>query len=434
MAQQQQPAPDDDFTDDELRELRASGEDLSFLTPAEQARLENLADFKSGVVGERGDDWTDYLPTAGATAVGMLGGGKTNLVGATLAGMGGAAGEASKQIIDVLRGNMDEVPEPGVQQLKKIITEGLVQGGYDWLGGKAMQLAKRPMRGLYEYALKPGLADARNIGGKDILEGGEELAEAGIENWILPASKRGSRRAGRLATKSKLNARQMARQSGEKVDVSDFASQVEKDQMDKVATRMADSGAATNTAPMREQVANLVANQPVQVPRPHTITPSRLSAITKYNQKQSAPAFRAAKGQFYVPPPELGSGLSVSKSIADVGKRNLDNMLGEAFTAANKNTSTLTGLKDVVAAGARRSGQGSNIAAGLMGSAAGFGSGNIKNAAIATILTKILTNPNVQGGAAIAGAKFPYGTLFSGLDAAGVTPDVRALFGQDEEE
>lgn len=102
-----------------------------------------------------GDTLTDLLPTAGAMAGGLVGAPFGGVPGVALAGLGGAAGQAGRRVIQGLRGR--QVPQ-GMDAALDIAKTGAVEGGLQAVGGVLGKgLAKGAGR-LYQAAAKPSKA------------------------------------------------------------------------------------------------------------------------------------------------------------------------------------------------------------------------------------------------------------------------------------
>ena len=135
-------------SDGALMQMFDSGEDVSFLTPAEKQRMVALASQRlegdggppsPSVMDERGmvDRAVDYLPAALSTGRGFLGGTKRTAPGAALAGLGGAGGEGLRQTVRAMQGRTDEYPDTAAGQLRRMGESGAV-GAATELGGRAV--------------------------------------------------------------------------------------------------------------------------------------------------------------------------------------------------------------------------------------------------------------------------------------------------------
>ena len=135
-------------SDGALMQMFDSGEDVSFLTPAEKQRMVALASQRlegdggppsPSVMDERGmvDRAVDYLPAALSTGMGFLGGTKRTAPGAALAGLGGAGGEGLRQTVRAMQGRTDEYPDTAAGQLRRMGESGAV-GATTELGGRAV--------------------------------------------------------------------------------------------------------------------------------------------------------------------------------------------------------------------------------------------------------------------------------------------------------
>jgi len=137
--------------------------------------------------------WTDTALDAAPTIGGLAGGvagGKTNPLGIALSGMGGAAGEAVRQIGNVARGRMDQVPSTPFAQLKQIGMEGVKQAGLEGAGRGVSGLVAGGAKMLYRGLLKPSKAVRGEFGdvAADLLKnrrlitrGGADAAETAVD-------------------------------------------------------------------------------------------------------------------------------------------------------------------------------------------------------------------------------------------------------------
>lgn len=101
------------------------------------------------------DSAVDHLSTIMASGMSLAGGGKGSPVGMALAGLGGAGGEAYRQVIRALEGRWDEVPPTMRRQAQAIIGEGVRQGGLEGFGRVFGGLFKLFGRATYRGAQKP---------------------------------------------------------------------------------------------------------------------------------------------------------------------------------------------------------------------------------------------------------------------------------------
>lgn len=98
-------------------------------------------------------------PAVGGMVGSFAGGSKLSPAGMALAGVGGAAGEAVRQVGQSLRGDFSDVPETVMGRLGKIGTEGLKQGGIEGVGRGAVTGVKTLARGVMRGAIPKGIAN-----------------------------------------------------------------------------------------------------------------------------------------------------------------------------------------------------------------------------------------------------------------------------------
>lgn len=139
---------------------------------------------------------TDSLPTAMGMAGSFLGGSKASPAGMALAGIGGAAGEAFKQVADSVRGDFSEVPETVGGRLAKIGTEGLKQAGMEGAGRGLMGLIAKPARALYRGVIPKNIQDKFSTA---------DLAQSGLDSRVVLGTKGGTARAQAAGTRANAN-------------------------------------------------------------------------------------------------------------------------------------------------------------------------------------------------------------------------------------
>jgi hypothetical protein len=202
----------DDATDEQIAEMLATidKEGPSLMAP------------KQSMV----DQLTGYLPAAGGTVGGIVGGTGGTVLGMGVGGvpgaiggatLGGGLGEALKQLIDRARG----IKAPGTmtEAAKDIGVEGGIQGAMEAGGAAASKYviapaAKAVMRGY----LKPSLAGVKIGKAREIVQ--TALDEA------LPVTKGGEERAGRLITDLNKQINGILASNPKKVDLHQVAEKV----------------------------------------------------------------------------------------------------------------------------------------------------------------------------------------------------------------
>ena len=357
-----------------------------------------------------GESIADALPTVGGMAGSLLGGSKLSPVGMALAGVGGAAGEAFKQVADSVRGDFSDVPDSVGGRLRKIAGEGLKQGGIEGLG-RGMGAAIRPVaKTIYGLALRPSKALARDAGGGKLLQGTKRIIDQGFNDNVMPSSL-GMSRAGRLVGESAEEATQIAARSPHTVSTQRVMQRATDEQAKRSATELADAGIAPKTDQIAQQIGNVVDANAADIPM------SQLLTIRRGAEKVAAPAFKAAK----LPggaPVTTGSPASVARSISGAAKGTLDDVLGQGFRDVNKRTQARMTVKQAVDEAANRPNMLTNLLAGGVGLGSVVSSGDPAEALKTAALMRLLFSPTAQGAAALGIGKAPYAQLFRAAEFA----------------
>lgn len=347
---------------------------------------------------------TDALPTVGGMAGSFLGGSKMSPVGMALAGVGGAAGEAFKQVADSVRGDFSDVPDTVGGRLRKIAGEGLKQGGIEGLGRGVGAMIRPAAKTIYGLALRPSKALARDAGGGKLLQGTRRIVEQGFNDNVMPSAL-GMSRAGRLVGESAEEATQIAARSPHKVSTQRVMQRATDEQARRSATELADAGITPKTDQIATQIGNVVDANAADIPM------SQLLTIRRGAEKVAAPAFKAAK----LPggaPVTTGSPASVARSISGAAKGTLDDVLGQGFRDVNKRTQARMSVKQAVDDAASRPNMLTNLLAGGVGLGSGVSSGDPAEALKTAALMRLIFSPTAQGAAALALGKAPYAQLF----------------------
>lgn len=125
---------------------------------------------------------TSSLPTAMGMAGSLIGGSKASPVGMALAGVGGAAGEAYRQVADSLRGDFSNVPDTVGGRLMQIGTEGAKQAGLEG-GGRVLGAGLKAIAApIYKAAIPKAIQDKF---------GDAALAAEGLANKVWLGTKGG---------------------------------------------------------------------------------------------------------------------------------------------------------------------------------------------------------------------------------------------------
>lgn len=345
---------------------------------------------------------TSSLPTAGAMAASMLGGSRATPIGMALAGVGGAAGEAYRQVADSIRGDFADVPDTVMGRLKKIGQTGLEQAGME-LGGRAMGAVMQPIaKTLYGLALRPSKALMRDAGGGKLLQGAKRIVNQGYADNVMPSGL-GTSKAGRLVTESAQDATALAAKSPTTVKTARVLSRATQDQGQRAAKELATSGITPKATQVAEQIAN------IEKANPADLSMAELLKIRRGAEDVAAPVFKAAKMPGGAGRVATGSEASVARSVSGAAKQTLDDVLGEPFKAVNRRTQARMAVKQAVDEAAARP----NMLANLLAGGAGVASsgGDPIEAAKRALMLRVMFSPTALGGTALAIGKAPYAQL-----------------------
>jgi hypothetical protein len=327
-------------------------------------------------------------------------------VGLAFAGMGGAGGEALKQVADTLRGDMADVPAPGWPQLKKILTEGAKQAGYEAAGRGVGAVGK----GIYLSALRPALSTARAAGGMGrgaALRGYDRLAQQGVDDLVLPSSL-GTGRAASKAAESKAAVEGIAAASPKTARTIEIARGAHADQAARAA-KQSTVGVQPNLTATTEQLRHMVASNP------HDLSMAQLLKLRQEADAVARPAFDAMR----IPggmAPKVGSEASVARSVGDTARTRLNTDLGATFTQANQTKMLRDKLAEAVNAAAARSHGTSDTLQGIAGVGSAMATGDPLKGLSAWALLRLLSSPNARGAVGIATARAPSAQILRAVD------------------
>lgn len=359
--------------------------------------------------------WTDALPMAGGMAGSLVGGSKLSPVGMMLAGVGGAAGEAFRQVADSVRGDFSNVPETVGGRLKKIAGEGMKQGGIEGVGRVAGAAIRPVAKALYGVALRPSKALMRDAGGGKLVQGAKRIIDQGFTDNVMPSGV-GVGRAGALVKNSADEATQMAAKSPATASTARVMQRATDEQARRSADELVNAGIAPKTDQIATQIGNVIdSNAP-------NVSMSDLLKIRRGAEDVAAPAFKAAK----LPggaPIETGSRASVARSISGAAKGTLDDVLGEPFKAVNRRTQGRMAVRQAVEDAAARPNMLTNLLAGGVGLGSAANSGDPAEAIKQAGLMRLLFSPTAQGAAALGIGKAPYAQLFRAAQLAQLGQD-----------
>lgn len=356
-----------------------------------------------------GESITDALPYVGGMAGSLIGGSRLSPVGMALAGVGGAAGEAFKQVGDSIRGDFSDVPETVGGRLQQIASTGLRQAGIEGVG-RGVGAAVQPVaKTIYGLALRPSKKLMRDAGGGKLLQGLRRIIKQGYDDNVMPSGM-GVARAGRLVQESRDQATQVAAQSPHQVVTSRVMQRATDDQARRSAGELATAGVTPRTEAVSSQMGNLLGANP------ELVSMSQLLKIRRGAEDVAAPVFQAAKlpgGPGRVAP---GSEASVARSISGAAKSTLDDVLGRSFKNINSRTQARMAVKKAVDDASSRPNMLTNLLAGSAGVASS--SGDLAEAAKRAALIRALFSPSAMGAAALSVGKAPYAQLVRAWDVA----------------
>lgn len=365
---------------------------LSTLQPAQAAPAEK----------GWGETISEALPTVGGMAGSLLGGSKMSPVGMALAGVGGAAGEAFKQVADSVRGDFSDVPETVMGRLQKIAGEGIKQGGLE-AGGRVIGAAVQPVaKALYGLALRPSKALMRDAGGGKLLKGVRRIVDQGYGDNVMPSGM-GVGRADRLVKASVNEATQIAARSPQKVSTQRVMQRATDDQAKRAVGELTSTGIAPKTDKIAEQMGNLIDANPAEM------SMSQLLQVRRGAEDVAAPVFKAAKLPGGPGRVATGSEPSVARSISGAAKQTLDDVLGAPFQKVNQRTQARSAVKSAVDDASSRPNMLTNLLAGSVGVASS--GGDPMEAAKNGIMLRLLFSPTALGGTALGIGKAPYSQL-----------------------
>lgn len=381
-------------------------------TPSNNLEAELFSDLEADLFDEppkeakpaKKGSWTGALPTVGGMLGSLVGGSKISPVGMALAGVGGAAGEAYRQVADAVRGDFSHIPESMTGRLQQIAKEGLTQAGLEG-GGRVVGAAIRPIaKTVYGVAMRPAKALMRDAGGGKLIEGARRIINQGYDDAILPNSL-GAQRAGRLLKESAEEATQLAAKNANTVKTARVIQRAIDDQGKRAGEQMLNAGVTPKTDQIATQIGNLLDSNP------QDIAMSDLLKLRRGAEEVARPAFKAAKMPGGAPV-ALGSEASVAKSIAGAAKTTLDDVLGEPFKQINARSAARGALRQAADDAAARPNMLTNLIAGGAGVGSMASGDNPMDALEKAAMLRLLFSPTAQAGAALAAGRLPYAQIF----------------------
>jgi|GEM_PF-2682543 len=339
-----------------------------------------------------GGGMADALPMIGGMAGSLIGGSKASPVGMALAGVGGAGGEAFKQVVNSLHGDFSEVPETVGGRLGKIAFEGVKQGGLEGVGRVASAAVTPVAKTLYGVALRPAKALQREIGGTRAWRGLKKIIDQGFADRVMPSAM-GVNRAERLVNEGEAAATGIAKASPARFDTARVMQKATDDQAKRSGAELTGAGIMPRVG-RTGQIENIVKSNPPMV------SAEELLAIRRGSDQVARPAFTAMKrslGPRVVP----GSEASVARSTANAARSSLNDALGPSFQKANDVVRTRVGLRQAVQDAASRPNMLTNLLAGGVGASA-LTDGNAGDAIKRAMIFRAVMSPTAQGATALA--------------------------------
>lgn len=346
----------------------------------------------------------DALPAAGGLAGGVIGG-----VGGTAFGMGvggfpgavggaalgGGFGEASKQLINRVRGR--EAPTTSLEAAGDIALQAGVQGASEGVGLGAMKAGKMAAHGLMDFAIRPAPTVAKEFG--DIA--GTAIAERLPVGSIIPGTTKGSNLAQRALRESSGKTRDLLSKSdaaGERIGaealargpVSQLAGDIAKQPLSESELR---------------QVSNLFAEY--LETQPSQMRPTAVKDMKQAAQRIAKPIFKALNAG-NAPPAGEALKAQFNKAIADGAKESLEQLpsVGAAVGKSEARTQRLIGAnKAIRQAEVRRLPLIAEVAAPVVGATIGGATSgdpkSIGGGVGAAVLTRAMLSPRTTSRVAL---------------------------------
>lgn len=335
------------------------------------------------------DKAVDALPNVGGVVGSFAGAGKWNPLGMAGAALGGAGGEAVKDIANAARGR-GYVPHSTGELAADMASAGAVQGGIQGIGnGLVAPIAK----GIYATGMLPlkALRDKYGL---------SKLISVGYKNNIMPTAG-GAAKAGALvgASKAAQQGMETAYDAGGGAPLStlDAARRGVKPLMDQAYDVIESTGTKAE-APRRiaGSVRSVIGASP-------TRTAEEMGAAKRTADAAADPAYAAARRGG--PAVETGSDAALAKGWSKGYRETLNDAVGPQYAAQGQNTKTLYGVQQMAKYRAEAPNQ---LAHHLMGAVALGGAGAAtSNGDAADRLTRAaefaaFASPSVRAGVGLA--------------------------------
>lgn len=379
--------------------------------------------------GAKTEDWVDWLPAVGGTAFSLAGGSKASPIGIGLAGLGGGAGEAGRQLIRAVQGRHEEVPETAGGRLSAIGGAMLGQAGGEGIGrGVGAAVLKPVGKTLYGLALRPSTALMHEAGGGRPFTGLRRIVGQGFEDAVLPSGL-GTGRAGDLVKQSAREATEMARASPTQVDLRRVTHPTIADQYTRMGGELREAGIPPDPTRVLNTMQTLE-----QVHTPSGGTVPNVNMDTLLQMRRGAediadPAFAQAR-KLFGPPVRPGSEASIAKSQAGSVRDVLEDVLGPRFKDINQRTQARAIVQKAVETAASRPNMLTNLMAGGVALGSGVGTGDVGQAAKNALIFRAMMSPSVLGAMGLGLGKAPYGALMQAFGPE-LTEQLNALMDQE---
>jgi hypothetical protein len=341
------------------------------------------------------DRAVNTLPTVGGLTGGLIGAraGVTGAIGG--ATLGGSAGEATKELINRVRGV--QTPDTPLDAAKAIGTEGAIQGGVQAIGEAIPGAANWAGKTLMENAIRPAIGLAKEFPG--IVE--TAIHERLPVGSIIPGLAKGSEQAVNALGAAGASVRDLlnkATTAGTKFYASNIAQPV-LDLVDEIAKQPLGDAAEHRLGEMLDEFLTR---------HPGPLTPVDVKALKKAAQDIAEPIYKA-KAAGNVPGAEQELAARFNSKIAQGAKTSLETIPGVA--AGEAKTQELIGAtKAIKQAELRRMSLMAESLSGAAGTVASLlgprGEGSLptdlRNGAITWLVTRGLMSPKSTSRAALA--------------------------------
>lgn len=344
-----------------------------------------LAEFKTP---ERtwGDTFTDALPTVGATLGGIAGAAGGPLVAAGVAGLGGAAGQGARRIVQGLRGR--DIPQ-GTAALTDMAGTGAAEGALQLVGGAVGGGMARGARRMYQGLAKPSTRIRKEFPDamQTLLDERAPISRGGLQK-VEGLTARSAQQADDLIA----HAAPVSRTIRPREIISEFGDTV------KQLRKRVDIGQESELPKVGERGKRLMATD-----RGTGIELERAQQLKRAAQDAANAGYRQAERGTVK---EVGADTLLDKDVARGFRKAIEQRV-PAVGPVNRRTQSLVGARSVLDDALSR--EGNTLASGGMrdaiaiggGAALGSMAGTPEGGAGAGLLLRLLSAPNTGSRAAI---------------------------------